>query len=131
MKWLSIRKTISDVEINEIEKDLGIILPKDYKDIIGKINGGALKDAYVEHIQKGRIAYSRNVSLAKDAKANVFTLLPVINKAGVRYFPVAEVGNGDYFCLDLEKKVVVLYVHELDEFGYVCDTFEELLGMVK
>ena len=60
----------------------------------------------------------------------MFILIPAINKERVIYFPFGSVENGDYFCFDLENNWVVIYIHELQKFRYVCDSFEELLGMM-
>lgn len=130
MNWLSIKKVLSDKELMELENELGITLPADYKDIIGEINGGALKNAVIQHPKVGTIAYSRNVSLNKEAKANIFELLPLFNDDIIRYFPFASVGNGDYYCFDLSNKQVVLYMHECDEYIHVCESFSQLLEML-
>ena len=71
MEWLSIRKTLSYSDVEQVETELKVKLPNDYKHIIGSINGGALKNAYINHPVLGEIAYSRNVSLNKEAKANI------------------------------------------------------------
>ena len=47
MKWLSVKKPLTLNDIEKIERDLSVCLPVDYKRLIGPINGGALKDAYV------------------------------------------------------------------------------------
>ena len=130
MEWLSVRQIISDEEIEQLEVELKIKLPKDYKRMIGKINGGALKNAYIKHATMDEIAYDRNVSLKREAKTNVYILIPIINEKEIKYFPFGSVGNGDYFCFDLDKNQVVLYIHELQIFKYVCDTFEQLLSMI-
>ena len=54
MNWLSIRQIVSNDEIIKLENELHINLPVDYKRIISKINGGALKSAYVEHAVMGK-----------------------------------------------------------------------------
>lgn len=126
MKWLDIKKEMSDSEIMLLEQELNIKLPEDYKKIIGKINGGALKKASV-----GNIAFSRNVSLHREAKFNVYDIIPTINEQETLFFPFANTGNGDYFCFDLKAHKVVLYMHEISRFRYVCDTYSQLLEMIK
>ena len=79
----------------------------------------------------GEIAYSRNVSLNKEAKANIYDVFPIINGKGTRYFPFGNVGNGDYFCFDLKENMVVLYIHEKMEMTKVCNTFTQLMNMIQ
>lgn len=131
MEWLSIRKPVSLQEIEQVEKELHVTLPEDYKTAIGPINGGALRNAYVEHPQLGRIAYSRNVSLSKEAPANIYFLFELLKEQKFNLFPFAGVGNGDYFCFDLKKQTVVLYEHETDKIIEVCKTFNDLLDMIR
>lgn len=57
-------------------------------------------------------------------------LIPLINNKKIRYFPFGSVGDGNYFCFDLDKNQVVLYIHELQMFKYVCNTFEKFLSMI-
>lgn len=131
MDWSSVRKTLSREEIQAVESELKITLPDDYKDMIGKINGGALKGAVVQHYQIGNVSYSRNVPLNKDAKANIFELVHLFNNGTLKYFPFASVGNGDYYCFDLDNYQVVLYLHEYNSYLYVCENFRQLLQMIK
>lgn len=128
MKWLSVRNPLTKSEVDSVEKELGVSLPKDYKEQIGAINGGALKSAVVI-CQEGRIPYSRNVSLSKSAKGNIFQLIDGITKSH-RFFPFATVGNGDFFCFDLKEKGVVLWLHDTNEAIYICDSFTQLMEMI-
>ena len=131
MEWLSIKKTLSYSDVEQVETELKVKLPNDYKHIIGSINGGALKNAYINHPVLGEIAYSRNVSLNKKAKASIYDVFPIINGKGTRYFPFGNVGNGDYFCFDLKENMVVLYIHEKMEVTKVCNTFTQLMNMIQ
>ena len=128
MNWLSIRVPLCRSDVDGIEKELGINLPKDYKSQIGPINGGALRNTYINLPQLGEVPYARNVALQKGAKAGIHDLIPILNGNNIQLFPFASVGNGDYFCFDLEAKNVVLYLHELQSTHYVCDSFTQLLN---
>lgn len=128
MNWLSVRVPLSQSEVNSLEKELKINLPKDYKEQIGPINGGALRNAYIELHRFGKVPYSRNVALHKGAKAGIYELFPIFNCEEIVLFPFASVGNGDYFCFDLETNKVVLYLHEFQSTRYVCDSFTQLLN---
>lgn len=128
MNWVSIRKPLSLSALDILELELKIKLPNDYKVQIGPINGGALRNTYIKLPRLGEVPYSRNVALHKGAKAGIYDLLPVFNGEEIKLFPFASVGNGDYFCFDLEANNVVLYLHELQSTRYVCDSFTQLLN---
>lgn len=130
MKWLSVRRPMTISDIEQVERDLSIRFPSDYKETIGAINGGALKDSYVEVPGVGSVPYTRNVSLSKDAPASIYSLLPALNKGVTTLFPFAGVGNGDYFCFDLQNNTVILWMHETDDIFSVCDTFTQLLDHI-
>lgn len=127
MNWLSIRAPLSRFDVDSLEKELQVKLPDDYKEQIGPINGGALRNTYVVIPRLGEVPYSRNVALHKGAQAGIYDLLPIFNGEVVKLFPFASVGNGDYFCFDLEANNVVLYLHELQSTRYICDSFTQLI----
>lgn len=131
LKWLSIKKTLTQYDVEKIERELQVSLPADYKQMIGPINGGALRGAYVNVPGLGRVPYSRIVSLCKDSPANIFRLLPAINDNTIRYFPFAGVGNGDYFCFDLSNNSIVLRMHETNQIFPVCQSFGELIDRIQ
>ena len=128
MDWLSIRLPLCRSDVDSMEKELNIVLPEDYKSQIGPLNGGALRNTYINLPVLGKVPYSRNVALHKGARAGIYDLLPIFNGEKIRLFPFASVGNGDYFCFDLVSKTVVLYLHEIQETRYICKTFTELLN---
>ena len=130
MKWFSIKKPLTIADVEGVERDLSVCLPADYKERIGPINGGALKNAAVVVPNLGEVPYSRNVSLSKDSPASIYALLPAINGEKIRLFPFAAVGNGDYFCFDLVNDMVVLQLHEANRVIPVCRSFSELMGLI-
>lgn len=130
MKWLSVKRPLSISDIEQVERDLGIRFPSDYKKTIGAINGGALKDAYVKVPKVGTVPYTRNVSLSKEALASIYSVLPALNKSEITLLPFAGVGNGDYFCFDLQNDSVVFWMHETNKVFSVCDTFTQLLDSI-
>ena len=127
MEWTSIRAPMTITEVEQAEKALKVILPNDYKQVIGSINGGALRGAWVNVPGVGEVPYSRNVSLHKDAVASVFDLFDAVNCGTKNLFPFGSVGNGDYFCFELTCETVVLYLHETQTTVYVCDSYSQLL----
>lgn len=130
MKWLSVKRPLTISDIEQVEHDLSICFPLDYKNKIGPINGGALKDAYVKVSGVGNVPYARNVSLSKDAPASIYSLLSALNETKTTLLPIAGVGNGDYFCFDLRNNTVVFWMHETGSVFFVCDTFTQLLDRI-
>ena len=127
MNWLSLSSPLERSHILQLENELGITLPEDYRDQIGPIHAGALKNAAVPVPGVGDVPYARNVSLRKGTRAGIRDLVEILNPGPIRLFPFAAVGNGDYFCFDLADQTVVLYRHEYRTTVYVCQTFTQLL----
>ncbi len=126
MEWIG-NSDINDKDLEKIQETLKIKLPDDYCALIKRLNGKALRSAYFIHDKIGKIAYSRNLNILPNKRGNAIAMFDVINNGGKRYFPFGSVGNGDYFCFDLEKGYVVLYEHEKMSFIKVCDTYSELI----
>ena len=131
MEWKSIRVLVTKEEVKQLEKDLAIQLPEDYKQKILSINGGALKNAYIDLPKLGKVPYSRNVSLSKKSSFSIYDLCSRETIAKNQLFPFGTVGNGDYFCFDLKNHQVVLYLHETLKIMQVCKTYSELLSMIE
>ena len=131
LHWVGVHHPMTYLEVKSTAEELGANLPEDYCTIIGAINGGALRSAFIEFPLKQRISYSRNVSLNKEAKANIFLLYKESSDFDKRYFPFGSVGNGDYFCFDLVEHNVVLWQHEIDKFIYICQSYSDLLNMIQ
>ena len=130
MNWSSIRNKMTYSEVKNIEKQINVAFPEDYCKLIGNINGAALKKGYIIHPVLGKISYSRNTNLDSEVRGNALQLFEVLDDSSKKYFPIASVGNGDYYCIDLKNKRIVLYQHETGEVTLVCDTFTELLSMI-
>ena len=132
MDWIDIKKKLEDADLDFIEKELKIQLPGEYRNMIKTINGGALKGAYYPSKKYGNIAYTRNTNLSSDAKTNIISLAKSINGEKIRYFPFGNVGNGDYFCLDLKRDKIVLYLHEEEAFIEVCESYMDFMqGLIE
>lgn len=130
LTWLSCSESLNNQFIKEVEQELEFAFPKDYAEAIKTIDGAALKNAHVNHPKLGPVAYSRNVSLRKDIKGNIFILAGNLARMGKRIIPFANVGNGDLFCFNRDDKSIVLWKHERDECVFVCKTFTELCEMI-
>lgn len=132
MKWMGIRNEISKEEIDELEEKLNLHLPEDYKMAMLHIHCGAPKKQSVFVKGMGLCSYSRNLPLSEKRKGNVFTLYETMKERRHQLFPFASVGNGDYFCFDLShENQVVYWFHEEDAIYPVCQTFRELVEMLR
>ena len=130
MEWILIKKQMSEKEVRNVEKELGIKLPDDYCRLIGPINGGALRNGYIEIKRIGKIPYSRNVALNKESKGSIFKLYSPDSDLDKRYYPFGSVGNGDYFCIDLKRNEIVLWKHESNTVVFVCKSFTQFLSLI-
>lgn len=117
-------------DVDRLETDFGIKLPKDYKQQILSINGKSYANVYIPHKKLKEIPYSRNVSLNKRDRYNIYDIYGKVIE-DTRYFPFANTGSGNYFCFDLKKNQVVLWIHETDDIIYICDTFTKFQKMMK
>ena len=131
MKWLYKQRDLTTVDFIDVEKEFNVTLPDDYKKLIKEINGGALPSAYLIIDGYDEVSYSRNVPLNREAKANIFDIGKYIMDNKNYLFPVANDGFGNYFCLNLKNNTVVFLDHETGKEFYVCDTFAELLKLIK
>lgn len=131
MKWLRIRNEISEKDMDALEEKLEIHLPKDYKMAMPRLHCGAPEKQAVFVEGMGECSYSRNLPLTEKRKGNVFVLYEIMKQRGHHLFPFASVGNGDYFCFDLDhENRVVYWFHENDTVYPVCRTFRELTEML-
>ena len=131
MDWLDKKRDLTTEDLIQVEREFNINLPDNYKDNIKGINGGALVSAYVLVDGVGKVSYSRNVPLNKEAKANIFEIGKYVLKDEKIFFPIAGDGFGNYFCLNLKENTIVFWEHESDKVVYVCDTFTQLLSKIK
>ena len=128
MGLFNLKKGFNANDIKQLEKKFEIKLPDDYKEQVISINGKGYADSYIPHEVLGEVPYSRNVSLNKRDKYNIYDIYGKVIE-DKRYFPFANTGTGNYYCFDLEKKQVVLWLHETEEIVYLCDSFIELMNM--
>ena len=130
MNWKRI-STLSKEDIDQLCKKHNVKLPDDYCNIIGSINGGALASAHVDISNLGSVPYSRNVTLQDNAKGNAFSLYEAIDNSSRKYFPFGSVGNGDYFCFNMQTQHIVYYQHETQKAYDICETFSVFITLLK
>ena len=131
LNWISARNPMTYEEVLGRLQELGVSLPEEYCHMIGPINGGALVDAFYEDAKLGKIAYSRNIDLSKKARIDVVTIISILNDIEIKYFPIASVGNGDYYCFNLKNLKIELFLHELQKHVPLCDSFQNMLNNLR
>lgn len=129
MNWKRLRNPLTYEEVKAIINSIHVNLPEDYCNLIGPINGGALVDTVCNVPGVGAVPYGSNISLSPNARTNALVLYEQFKENAL--FPFGNVGNGDYFCFDLNENIVVLYQHEKDKTVPICKSFAEFLDMLK
>ena len=126
--FTDVKEKLTKADILKVEDCIKTKLPENYRKQIIKINNGALRMTCYPDKDIGGIAYSRNVDLSMNTMINAVELYKILDSGSKKYFPFGSVGNGDYFCFDLEKNnTVVLYVSEIQRVYYLCDMFTQLV----
>lgn len=114
-------RTLDISEISEIERIIGIKLPKEYSEFLLKFNGGKpIRNCFVldsEDYKEVSHFYSERFSIYSG------DLIKSINKytdqIPSHYLPVAESPNGDVFCISLKKidfGSVYIWDHEMANY---------------
>ncbi len=124
------KKKISVKDIERLETDLKVKLPDDYKEEILSLNGKSYARAYISHPKHEELDFSGFISLNPKDKRNVYDIYGEVIE-DPKYFPFGDTDFGDYFCFDLKKKQIVLYLHETGKVLPICDTFTKFLKMLK
>lgn len=130
MEWIGVRRKLTSDEVKKIGLEIGLTFPSDYCKIIGEINGGGLESSVVDIPKLGKVPYSRNINLCADVRGNAISLYKIFQTRGIECFPIASVGNGDYFCFNTKTWNVVLWQHENNQIVKVSKTFSKLLKMI-
>lgn len=127
MEW-KFCKALKKGTLSKIEKMYDIQLPEVYKKFIEQYNAGALVNGYYICTDGKKIPYSSNLNLMIESKFNAMILFEIIDDGCKKIFPFGNVGNGDYFCFDLQTEKVVLYKHELGEKIILEECFNNFLS---
>ena len=130
MRLFDFLNKLTTNDIKRVENHYEIELPQEYKKHILSLNGNSYSGAYIQHPEYGELDFSRFISLSKKNKRNVYDIYQK-NIEGKKFFPFADTDFGDFYCLDIESKQIVLWFHETGKVITVCDSFEIFLGMLK
>lgn len=114
--------------IENIEKELNYIFPKDYKEYMN--NNGNLK------FENNIIKFNNNEKVFRtlycfDSDNKYYYILNKQYFGDSKYsntlVAIGEFEFGDLLCFNKNDNKVVIYDHELDEITPIADTFSELL----
>lgn len=125
MRFRTVRYPMTYEEVIDVMNMNDVILPDDYCRWIGPVNGAAADGVIVNAPGLGEISYERNVPLNSESSLSAFRLREYMPEKSL--FPFGSVGNGDYFCINMDTGSIVLYMHEQMKTIKVCDTFREFM----
>lgn len=128
MEWKYV-KELKDYSIFEkIEKTYNIEIPAYLKEIIAKYNGGRPeKRLFDTKDSKERILQSL-ISFNKEDKANIFIYEKLLKKG---YIPFAITEFGDLICVNNINQSIEMFLHEMNEFEYVCNMIEDFFNIIE
>ncbi|WP_415060064.1 SMI1/KNR4 family protein [Flavobacterium sp.] len=124
LKILDSENKISLNDINEIENQIGLSIPNNFKKFILKYNGGYIEEHdYIDtllSIKYGKITIEYFIKLHTQIEKN----LPV------NFLPIALDWSNNPIAIDLQKNDIVLFYFDEDsERKIIANSLEELLGV--
>jgi len=98
-KFASFGAPVQNIELEKLEEELRIKLPKDFKDFYSMINGFSFMGAMVYPL------LARESNELKEDLKRIYSREheEVVNPMPKFYFPFSPNGRGDHYCLDLSK----------------------------
>ncbi len=135
--------------INDFERTLGVVLPKEYKDIVAEYNGAFI-------VNKGAFRYFNRLTGEEEVRSagmflpfgqikNVTETMEIKLQYPPEDFPqglviFSAMGNGDALCFDYHKgpdcnPPIVVWHHEAmstrdNEISFVAESFADFLEML-
>lgn len=137
-EWDGCHPPITPARFDEVQTELGVVFPDDYKECVRRCNGGRpLKNAFV--VQDPDIGRSVSgigvlLSFAEDDSENILKtyrlLSPFLPKGAI---PVSDDGGGDFVCLDYSSggsPTVGYWNHGESELVPLAPSFSEFLDLL-
>lgn len=126
VKWINyIPLTVT---LEEIDKKLGTILPKDLKNLILQFNKGMPKPNKFP-LGNGKYAeFERLISFNLNENFTVYNSITNEMKAK-NIIPFATTSNDNYICI--KNSEIILYNVEKDIEKYLCNSLSELVNMLQ
>ena len=125
---------LNDGHICDIESQLSVVFPSDYRVLVAKHNGGRPTPNAVDVPNAREVVLERLLRLEAGAKENVLNATGVLRERGRKdLVPFARDPFGNFFCFRFVGKsadAVVLWEHEEGRSTPICKTFSELLRLL-
>lgn len=121
MEWKYVKSLKDKTTIECIENIHHIEITQNLKKTILEYNGGRPgKRCFDTKNSKEKVLKSL-ISYNKEDKGNIFIYDNILKKG---YIPFAITEFGDIICIKIKSGIIELYMHEQDEFEYICETLE-------
>lgn len=140
VEWSTVETKITKEDIEYVEKETGLILPRDFVECVLKYNGGS-PDPCTLYIGKDVYVVNRLYSLNTKDSLNVLEVYSLIMNDDRRaaeeiLFSFADDPGGNDFCFLYKNKEdtnpkIVFYDHETGEIKYIIESFSDFLRMLK
>lgn len=126
LNWIGIKQLKDSDSIESFEKEYGINLPEELKGYIIQYNGGSPNLDVLKTAKGKEVQIKLLLSYNKD---DIETIYKCINYFKDNYnnqlLPFASEDSGDYFCINIKTKEVILWHHEGDVIETVSSSLEE------
>lgn len=133
IKWEGVKPLQDKSAFKQVEKLLGVKLPKELIDLVTNCNGGmslaSFDTEHSDHWGKGSIEL---FSYNKDDEMNIFWVIKncIDSKfKRLKLIPMGDTANGDFVCLEMDGQAtkILLLDHETDQFYPISTTLEGFL----
>lgn len=136
IEWLE-KQEISNEIVVEVEKNLDICFPSDFRNFIINHSGAYPIPHTYDFIGRDEAVLNNIIDFDLDLQDNVIKTYELVkDRLLLSIFPFAEDPFGNLICFDYRETQtnpkIVFWDHELtkddpDNFQYICDSFTELL----
>ena len=127
MEWKYIKPLKELKSIEYIENKYNVHVPHYLQNIILKYNGGRPERKYFDTQNYKEKVLKNILSYNKEDKENIYMFDDVFSRG---YIPFAITEFGDIICIENKSGKILLYMHELNAFEYVCDDIEAFFDIL-
>jgi hypothetical protein len=134
IQWRYPKGAVTEADINAYEKAHGISFPADYRAIVLEHNGERPRpNSFDTRNTKGRVA-DILLSFNRSDRVNIWDVTSWLKDSlPLKIVPIISDPGGNYICYDFTNPspTIVFWNHETDLIEEVCNTFTQLLDMLK
>ncbi len=132
MKWILAKTKINEQNFKNVEQELGVEFPSDFKDTVLEYNGASPQNMiYDTKNTKGRVA-EYLLSFSSNDKDNIIDTYNMIKERLEKgLIPVIRDPFGNFICFNFSKEAngeLVFWNHENNDVEYISKTFLEFVG---